>query len=209
MGIPVELWRTRIGSFQCSRGATPKGHYNGVFVDRLARARDRPAALYSRQSKDQLVACSRSNTYDCPAAILLLKVVINGSYVLLLASRSLLARILKMAAMIESLKLSSSTASFLYSADGGVMSVVLVTASLTGEGVTPDTIIQLLSIIQLRGNWYQAGTSSKHYGMPALASHSLIMMAYDVLVCTTSYVIMMCIHYQQVTSSSSQWSSVR
>ena len=174
MGIPVELWRARIGSFHCSRGATPKGHYNGVFVDRLARARDRLAA-YSRQSKDhQLVACSRS---DCPAAILLLKVVINGSYVLLLASRSLLARILKMAAMIESLKLSSSTASFLYSADGGVMRVVLVTASLTGEGVTPDAIIQLLSIIQLRGNWYQAGTSSKHYGMPALASHSIIMMA--------------------------------
>ena len=181
MGIPVELWRARIGSFHCSRGATPKGHYNRVFVDRLARASDRPAA-YSRQSKDQLVACSRSNTYDFPAAILLLKVVINGSYVLLLASRSLLARILKMAAMMESLKLSSSTASFLYSADGGVMRVVLVTASLTGEGVTPDAIIQLLSIIQFRGKWYQAGTSSKHYGMPALASHSLIMMAYDVLV---------------------------
>ena len=86
MGIPVELWRARIGSFHCSRGATPKGHYNRVFVDRLARASDRPAA-YSRQSKDQLVACSRSNTYDFPAAILLLKVVINGSYVLLLASR--------------------------------------------------------------------------------------------------------------------------
>ena len=39
MGIPVELWRARIGSFRC-RGSTPKGHYAGVsdIAARLAAA---------------------------------------------------------------------------------------------------------------------------------------------------------------------------
>ena len=123
-----------------------------------------------------------TNTTLITPPSLLLKVAINGSYVLLLSVHdSLLARHTQVwRAMMESLKLSSRTyeafMATVNSADGGVMRVVLVTASLTGEGVTPDAIIQLLSIIQFRGNWYQAGTSSKQYGMPALASHSVIKM---------------------------------
>ena len=137
MGIPVELWRARIGSFRC-RGSTPKGHYAGV-SDIAARL----AAAY--KCKHSKLVPARS-TEGQGAAIFLLRVIVNGSRVLLrMVSRHLLVRLLKMAD--KSLQLSSRTASLLYNEagrGGGVMRVMLVTASLT---VTRDAMIHLLALL--------------------------------------------------------------
>ena len=140
MGISVELWRARIGSFRC-RGSTPKGHYAGV-SDIAARL----AAAYSCKHSKLVPASSTCGD----GAIFLLRVVVNGTRVLLrMMSRHLLVRLFKMADPgMESLQLSSSTASLLYNGVaelGGVLRVMLVTASLT---VTRDAMIHLLALLQ-------------------------------------------------------------
>ena len=92
MGIPVELWRARIGSFRC-RGSTPRGgggQYAAGIATRLA------AAYYSRHSK-ALVPATLTGP-QC-GAIFLLQVIVNGTCVLLrIVSRDHLARIFKMGA---------------------------------------------------------------------------------------------------------------
>ena len=138
MGISVELWRARIGSFHC-KGSTPRGHYAGVRSGIAAKL----AAAYS--CKHPKVSSGLGG------AIFLLRVIVNGTRVLLrMVSRHLLVRLFKMAdsdAGMKSLQLSSRTASLLYNEaerGGGVMRVMLVTASLT---VTRDAMIHLLALL--------------------------------------------------------------
>ena len=148
MGIPVELWRARIGSFRC-RGSTPKGHYAGV-SDIAARL----AAAYS--CKHSKLVPDRGGGI---AATYLLRVIVNGTRVLLrMVSRHILARLFKMADPdMKSLQLSSRTALLLCGSGtdlGAVMRVMLVTASLT---VTRDAMIHLLALLQCN--------QARHYGM--------------------------------------------
>ena len=160
MGIPVELWRARIGSFRC-RGSTPKGHYAGV-SDIAARL----AAAYSCKH-NKLVPAARTTEGQGGAAIFLLRVVVNGTRVLLrMVSKHLLARLFKMADPdMKSLQLNSRTASLLYNGvaerdGGGVMRVMLVTASLT---VTRDAMIHLLALLC---------NQAQDYGMLAHSAYS-------------------------------------
>ena len=142
MGIPVELWRARIGSFRC-RGSTPKGHYAGVsgIAARLATA-------YSCKHSELVPARS---TAGRDGAIFLLRVIVNGTRVLLrIVSRHLLVRLFKMVdPCMKWLQLSSRTVSLLYNGaergGGRVMRVMLVTASLT---VTRDAMIHLQALLQ-------------------------------------------------------------
>ena len=81
MGIPVELWRARIGSFRC-RGSVPKGHCVGV-----SGVTARLTAAYT--SKHNLVACTR-----CYGDIFLLSVNVNGTFVSLIVSRDLFLNVI-------------------------------------------------------------------------------------------------------------------
>ena len=136
MGISVELWRARIGSFHC-RASTPcRRHYAGV------------SGIAARLAADP-ASCKHHKVSE-PGAIFLLRVIVNGTRVLLrMVSRHLLVRLFKMADPdTKTLQLSSRTALLLCGSRtdlGAVMRVMLVTASLT---VTRDAMIHLLAALQ-------------------------------------------------------------
>ena len=134
MGIPVELWRARIGSFYC-RASTPCRRHNAGVSGIVARLAADPSCKHHKVSE--------------PGAIFLLRVIVNGTRVLLrVVSRHLLVRLFKMADPdMKTLQLNSKTALLLCSGTdlGAVMRVMSVTASLT---VTRDAMIRLLAALQ-------------------------------------------------------------